>query len=95
MHPAQQHGLRIPLCILDLPTKMRFSLVSCFLADVTQQIHSLRASGVISCHIASMVLSADIASRKSSGSLCSVPPGNCVLMRLLYRTFLCKSYAVC
>ena len=95
MQPAQQQGLRMPLCILDLPTAMRFSLVSCFFADVTQHIHSLRARGVISCHMANMVLSAKIASRKSLGSVCSVPPGSCVLITVLYRTFLCKIYAVC
>lgn len=86
MQPAQQHGLRMPLCILDLPTSILRCLVSGFLASSTQHIHSLRASGVMSCHIASIVLSANIAFRKSSGSLCAVPSASCV-MTVLYRTF--------
>ena len=38
----------MPLRILSMPTSMRRFLVSSFLGDVTQQIHSFRASGVIS-----------------------------------------------
>jgi len=50
---------------------MRISLVSDFLPDVTQQIHSLRASGVISSHSAFTFGTAVIAFRKSEGRLCT------------------------
>ena len=72
-HPGQQHGLRMPPRSLSMPTSMRRFLVSSFLADVTQQIHSFRASGVISVQRLSAAASDSIAFRKSSGSLCTVP----------------------
>ena len=57
-----------------MPTSMRrFRVVSCF-ADVTQQIHSFRASGVMSDHRFLAVALDLIAFRKSAGSLCIVPP---------------------
>lgn len=49
---------------------MRRLLVSSFLAEVTQQIHSLRARGVISAHTPLTTASERIASRKSAGILC-------------------------
>lgn len=52
---------------------MRRLLVSSFLADVTQHIHSLRASGVMFAHISVIAESASIALRKSVGILCTVP----------------------
>ena len=59
-----------------MPTSMRrFLVASCF-AEVTQQIHSLRASGVISTQTLLAVASNSIAFRKSAGSLWTVPPGN-------------------
>jgi hypothetical protein len=70
--PAQQQGRRMPLRILSSPTLMRWRLVSSFLADVTQQIHSLRASGVISAHTSVTIGSDPIASRKSAGILCII-----------------------
>ena len=67
---------------------MRIPLVSAFLPDVTQQIHSLRASGVISSHT---VRAADVeimAFRKSSGILCATPPAILFLViRLFYQIF--------
>jgi hypothetical protein len=54
---------------------MRIDLVSCFLPEVTQQIHSLRASGVMSCQRASTLGEEIIASRKSEGRVCIVPDG--------------------
>ena len=53
---------------------MRRFLVSSFLADVTQQIHSLRASGVISAQRPFAAASDSMALRKSDGSLWIVPP---------------------
>jgi hypothetical protein len=52
---------------------MRRLLVSSFLADVTQHIHSLRASGVILAHTSVTAASDSIALRKSAGILCTVP----------------------
>jgi len=52
---------------------MRRNLVSFCLADSTQQIHSLRASGVMSFQVA-IQLSLDISSLcRSSGNLCIAP----------------------
>ncbi len=48
---------------------MRFARVSSFLADVTQQIHSLRARGVSVGQISDTVASAAIAFRKSAGNV--------------------------
>ena len=50
---------------------MRRFLVSAFLAEVTQQIHSLRANGVNVFQRSSARGSATIAFWKSSGSLCT------------------------
>ena len=52
---------------------MRRLLVSAFLAEVTQQIHSLRASGVMSAQTSLTTESDSIALRKSGGILCMVP----------------------
>lgn len=52
---------------------MRRFLVSSFLADVTQHIHSLRASGVMLAHTSVTSASDSIALRKSAGILCTVP----------------------
>ena len=48
-------------------------LVSGFLTDTTQQIHSLRASGVISSHFSRAAGSEIRVFRKSAGILCTVP----------------------
>src|SRR5580700_2587653 len=47
--------------------------VSGFLTEITQQIHSLRASGVISSHFARAAGSAMRTFRKSAGTLCTAP----------------------
>jgi len=52
---------------------MRRFLVSSFLADVTQHIHSLRASGVMLAHTSVTIASDSIALRKSGGIRCTVP----------------------
>ncbi len=74
VHPGQQHGLRMPPRSLSMPTSMRRFLVSSFLADVTQQIHSFRASGVISTQRLLTAAVDSRALRKSAGSLWTVPP---------------------
>src|SRR5258707_4647889 len=48
-------------------------LVSGFLTEITQQIHSLRASGVMSSHFARATESEMRTFRKSGGTLCSTP----------------------
>ena len=68
-HPGQQHGLRIPPRILSMPTTMRRFLVASCLAEVTQQIHSFRASGVISAQRLFALVLDSMAFRKSAGSL--------------------------
>ncbi len=50
IHPAQQQGRRMPPFIFESAFSIRISRVSAFLPLVTQQIHSLRASGVMSSH---------------------------------------------
>ena len=48
-------------------------LVSGFLTEITQQIHSFRASGVISSHLARAAGSEIRTFRKSAGTLCTAP----------------------
>jgi hypothetical protein len=48
-------------------------LVSGFLTEIIQHIHSLRASGVISSHAARAAGSEARAFRKSGGMLCTTP----------------------
>src|SRR5258708_40348476 len=48
-------------------------LVSGFLTEITQQIHSLRASGVMSSHFACATESEMRAFLKSAGTLCTAP----------------------
>src|SRR5579859_5955068 len=48
-------------------------LVSSFLTEITQQIHSLRASRVMSSHFASAAASETRAFRKSAGTVCTTP----------------------
>ena len=49
-------------------------LVSSFLTEMVQQIHSLRASGVMSSQAASTFASDASAFRRSAGRLCTTPP---------------------
>jgi hypothetical protein len=74
---------------------MRRCLVSSFLADVTQHIHSLRASGVMLAHTSVTVESDAIALRKSAGILCTVPEaiGWRDMVPRVYPNPFCKSAA--
>ena len=72
-HPGQQHGLRIPPRILSMPTSMRRLLVVSCLAEVTQHIHSFRASGVMSAQRLLAVALDSMAIRKSAGILWTIP----------------------
>ena len=73
MHPAQQQGLRTPSLSSVCTRSTCWLLVSAFLTEIVQQIHSLRASGVISSHAANATGSPLRTFRKSAGSLCTVP----------------------
>src|SRR6188474_1908409 len=73
MQPYQQQGRRIPsLSSVHVLSTCSF-LVSAFLTEITQQIHSLRASGVRSSHAASAFGSEVKVARKSTGILCTTP----------------------
>ena len=80
-HPGQQHGLRMPPRILSMPTSIRRFLVASRLAEITQQIHSLRASGVISAHTHMATTLDPMAFRKSAGSLWTVPSASLVMVQ--------------
>src|SRR5262245_66258169 len=70
---------------------MRRFLVSSFLADVTQQIHSFRASGVISAQRLFAAGSDSMALRKSDGSLWIAPPAIAlVVIRQLRRPYVAQ-----
>ncbi len=71
-HPAKQHGRLSPLVSLSTNISSLLFLVSSFLADSTQHIHSLRASGVISPYILSREELVSIVLAISLGSRCTV-----------------------
>lgn len=73
MQPAQQHGRRMPPESLEIPFLILMPRVSVFLPEVTQHIHSLRARGVVSFHVASARGADASAARRSAGMLCTVP----------------------
>lgn len=83
-HPAQQHGRRFPRVRFSHIIFILRSLVSDFLADSIQHIHSLRASGVISSHT---VCTTKLLVRifcKSAGNLCTTPPEISLLVICLF-----------
>jgi len=86
IQPSQQHGRRIPSLSSVIVLLTCSFLVSSFLTKVTQQIHSLRASGVRSSHIASAALSEVRAFRKSMGNLCTTPAEIVLLISWFYQT---------
>jgi hypothetical protein len=69
MQPIQQHGLRTPSLSSVRVLSMCSARVSGLLEEITQQIHSFRASGVRSFHLASALASEASAVRKSDGTL--------------------------
>src|SRR5262249_42685946 len=64
---------RIPSLSSVRTRSMCCFLVSSFLTEITQQIHSLRASGVMSSHFASASASEMRTFRKSPGTACTAP----------------------
>jgi hypothetical protein len=71
--PGQQQGRRIPSLSSVRTRSMCCLRVSGFLTEITQHIHSLRASGVISSHFASAAESEMRTVRKSAGTSCTAP----------------------
>ncbi len=66
---------------------MRWERVSDFLADVTQQIHSLRANGVRSSQAILMLESELMALRRSAGMLCTGPGRSFVFVAFFFFAF--------
>lgn len=77
--PAQQHGRRLPPASCMTALFICSTLVSSLLTDSTQQIHSLRASGVISSQASKAFILETRASCKSFGTLCTTPLEICFL----------------
>lgn len=88
IQPYQQQGRRIPsLSSVRVLSTCSF-LVSGFLTEITQQIHSLRASAVRSSHAASASGSEVKTSRKSAGILCTTPLDiTFLVIGLFYQSF--------
>src|SRR5215475_487203 len=74
MQPNQQQGRRMPSFSSLRTLSTCCFLVSGFLTESVQQIHSLRARGVRSSHIASASVSEARVFRKSSGNSWTTPP---------------------
>lgn len=72
MQPAQQQGRRFPSFSSSVSLLICSFLVSSFLTEIIQQIHSFLASGVISFHAARTAESETMIFRKSDGILCSI-----------------------
>ncbi len=87
MQPAQQHGRRLPTISSVTVLSMWFALVSCLLLVMVQQIHSLRASGVRSCHLSRADSSALRAFSKSFGTVWTTPFAIFVFVIILFYTF--------
>lgn len=92
MQPIQQHGRRLP-SFSWLTTRSTCSFrVSANFTKVTQQIHSLRASGVRPCHNAKAARSAPRALRKSAGKVWAVPGAILCLAIYLLISFQFRRY---
>jgi hypothetical protein len=72
-HPGQQHGRRFPAVSSSTARWIRRPRVEPCLAEMTQQTHSFRASGVRSFQAACVVASEPRALRISAGVLCAGP----------------------
>mgnify|MGYP003554831982 CR=1 FL=1 len=86
--PGQQHGLRLPRSKSSRSRSICSARVSGFFTIVTQQIHSLRASGVSPFHRSCNFDSPKSTFRKSLGIVCTTPELSITsVMRLLYQIF--------
>ena len=71
---SNKAGAFLPYALSSVRTRsMCCLLVAGFFTEITQQIHSLRASGVISSHFARAAGSEMRTFRKSAGTLCTAP----------------------
>lgn len=77
--PGQQHGRRFPSRSSARARATWFLLVSGLFTEVTQQIHSFRASGVRSFH-ASRTAEERRAVRRSAGTSCTAPVASFAVM---------------
>jgi len=71
--PGQQHGLRMPSMSSEHTRSTCCFRVSSFFTEMVQQIHSLRASGVMSSHASCAAGEARSAFLRSAGNVCTVP----------------------
>ena len=78
--PGQQQGRRIPSLSSVRTRSTCCLLVSGLLTEMTQQIHSLRASGVIFSHFARAAGSEMRTFRKSAGTACTAPRETALLV---------------
>ncbi len=74
IQPSQQQGRRLPSISSETVRSTWFCLVSDVLTEIVQQIHSFRASGVMSSQAAKASGEAVRAFRKSAGSSWATPP---------------------
>src|SRR5581483_1908742 len=88
MQPIQQHGRRTPSLSSARTRSTCCRLVSAFLTEMVQQIHSLRASGVSASQAASASVSDVRVSRKSSGTSWTTPPEIACLVILVVCSYL-------
>ncbi len=69
----------MPARNFEMVFAMRMERVSSLFPDVTQQIHSLRAKGVMSSHALRAAASFSRTVRKSAGSLWATPEARAML----------------
>ncbi len=85
VQPYQQHGRRIPSFSSETTLSTCSFLFSGVLTEIVQQIHSLRASSVMSSHAASAFRSDVRAFRKSAGISCATPPEIFFVISVVYK----------
>lgn len=84
VQPSQQHGRRLPSLSSGTTRAICSLRVFSCLTNSTQQIHSLRASGVRLSHFLSASASAASALFRSAGNVWAVPPEiSCLVIPLL------------
>lgn len=87
MHPIQQHGRRIPSLSSETVRRTWSCLVSAVFTASTQQIHSLRASGVRLSHRPTAFVSASKAFLRSDGMACATPAESFLLaIKIFFNT---------
>jgi len=89
--PGQQQGRRFPSLRLEQPHTIRRVLVSAFLADSIQQIHSLRARGVMSSQVSNAFASEISALFRSAGRSWTTPPEISFLLRVSLVSWSCEN----